>query len=44
VAGNSIRIDAARSQPDGEQTRLTGSYQGPLGLLALAVGALLHFI
>jgi hypothetical protein len=44
VAGNSIRIDAARSQPDGEQARLTGSYQGPLGLLALAVGALLHFI
>lgn len=45
VAGRPIRIDAARSgQPDREQTRLTGSYQGPPALLALAVGALLHFI
>jgi hypothetical protein len=45
VAGNSIRIDAARTrQPEGEQTRLTGSYQGPPALLALAAGALLHFI
>jgi hypothetical protein len=45
VAGTSIRIDAARTrQPDGEKTRLTGSYQGPPALLALAVGALLHFI
>ena len=45
VAGNSIRIDAARTrQPDREQTRLTGSYQGPPALLALAAGALLHFI
>ena len=45
VAGNSIRIDAARTrQAEGEQTRLTGSYQGPPALLALAAGALLHFI
>jgi hypothetical protein len=45
VAGNAIRIDAARTrQPDREQTRLTGSYQGPPALLALAAGALLHFI
>jgi hypothetical protein len=45
VAGNPIRIDAARTrQPEGEQTRLTGSYQGPPALLALAAGALLHFI
>jgi hypothetical protein len=45
VAGNAIRIDAARTrQPDDEQTRLTGSYQGPPALLALAAGALLHFI
>jgi hypothetical protein len=45
VAGNPIRIDAARvRQPEGEQTRLTGSYQGPPALLALAAGALLHFI
>jgi len=45
VAGNSIRIDAVRTrQPEGEQTRLTGSYQGPPALLALAAGALLHFI
>ena len=45
VAGNPIRIDAARTrQPDGEQTRLTGSYEGPPALLALAAGALLHFI
>lgn len=45
VAGTSIRIDAARTrQPDGEKTRLTGSYQGPPALLALAAGALLHFI
>jgi hypothetical protein len=45
VAGNSIRIDAARTrQPEGDQTRLTGSYQGPPALLALAAGALLHFI
>jgi hypothetical protein len=45
VAGTSILIDAARiRQPDGEKTRLTGSYQGPPALLALAVGALLHFI
>jgi hypothetical protein len=45
VAGNSIRIDAARArQPEGEQTRLTGSYQGPPALLALVAGTLLHFI
>ena len=45
VAGNSIRIDAAQTgQAEGEQTRLTGSYQGPPALLALAAGALLHFI
>ena len=45
VAGNPIRINAARTrQPAGEQTRLTGSYQGPTALLALAAGALLHFI
>jgi hypothetical protein len=45
VAGNAIRIDAARTrQPEREQTRLTGSYQGPPALLALAAGALLHFI
>jgi hypothetical protein len=45
VAGTSIRIDAARTRPpDGEKTRLTGSYQGPPALLALAAGALLHFI
>ena len=45
VAGNSIRIDAARTRrPEREQTRLTGSYQGPPALLALAAGALLHFI
>jgi hypothetical protein len=45
VAGTSIRIDAARTRgTDGEQTRLTGTYQGPLALLALIAGALLHFI
>ncbi len=45
VAGTPIRIDAARTrQPDAEKTRLTGSYQGPPALLALAAGALLHFI
>jgi hypothetical protein len=45
VAGIPIRLDAARTrQPDGEKTRLTGSYQGPPALLALAAGALLHFI
>jgi hypothetical protein len=45
VAGTPIHIDAARTrQPDGVQTRLTGSYQGPPALLALAAGALLHFI
>lgn len=45
VAGTSIRIDAARTRdPHGGQTRLTGSYQGPPALLALATGALLHFI
>jgi hypothetical protein len=45
VAGTPIRIDAARTHgPDGTQTRLTGSYQGPMALLALTAGALLHFI
>jgi hypothetical protein len=45
VAGAPIRIDAARARgPDGEQTRLTGTYQGPPALLALTAGALLHFI
>jgi hypothetical protein len=45
VAGSPIRIDAARtSQPEGEQTRLTGSFHGPTALLALVAGALLHFI
>ena len=45
VAGAPIRIDAARTRgPDGGQTRLTGSYQGPPALLALAAGAFLHFI
>ena len=45
VAGTPIRIDAARTHgPDGEQTRLTGGYQGPPALLALTAGALLHFI
>jgi len=45
VAGTPIRIDAARTrEPDGVQTRLTGSYQGPPALLALAAGAFLHFI
>jgi hypothetical protein len=45
VAGVPIRIDAARTRgPDGEQTRLTGTYQGPPALLALTAGALLHFI
>jgi hypothetical protein len=45
VAGTPIRIDAARTRgPDGEQTRLTGSFQGPPALLALTAGALLHFI
>ena len=45
VAGTPIRIDAARTgPPGGEKTRLTGSYQGPPALLALAAGALLHFI
>lgn len=45
VAGTPIRIDAERTgQPDGARTRLTGSYQGPPVLLALAAGALLHFI
>jgi hypothetical protein len=45
VAGTPIHIDAARTrQPDAEKTRLTGSYQGPPALLALAAGALLHFI
>ncbi len=45
VAGIPVRVDAARTrQPHGEQTRLTGNYQGPPALLALAAGALLHFI
>jgi hypothetical protein len=45
VAGIPVRIDAARTrQPHGGQTRHTGSYQGPPALLALAAGALLHFI
>jgi len=45
VAGTSIRIDPARTrQPSGEQTRLTGSYEGPPVLLALVAGALLHFM
>jgi hypothetical protein len=45
VAGAPISIDAARTRgPDGGQTRLTGSYQGPPALLALATGAFLHFI
>jgi hypothetical protein len=45
VAGIPIRIDAARTRrPNGTQTRLTGSYQGPMALLALTAGALLHFI
>jgi hypothetical protein len=45
VAGAPIRIDAARTHgPDGGQTRLTGSYQGPPALLALTAGVLLHFI
>lgn len=45
VAGSPIRIDAARTrQPEGQQTRLTGSFQGPPALLALAAGTLLHFI
>jgi hypothetical protein len=45
VARTPIRIDAARTRdPHGGQTRLTGSYQGPPALLALATGALLHFI
>jgi hypothetical protein len=43
VAGTVIRIDAERTrQPDGGQTRLYGSYEGPPELLVLAVGALLH--
>jgi hypothetical protein len=41
VAGTSIRIDAAWTR---EQTRLTGSYEGPPALLALVAGALLHFM
>jgi hypothetical protein len=45
VAGTSVRIDAARTrQPDGDQTRLTGSYSGPPPLLGLIAGALLYFI
>jgi len=45
VAGSPIRLDAARTRhPDGDMTRLTGSYQGPPALLALTAGALLHFI
>ena len=45
VAGAPISIDAERTRgPDGGQTRLTGSYQGPPALLALATGAFLHFI
>jgi hypothetical protein len=45
VAGSPIRIDATRTrEPEGEQTRLTGSYEGPTALLALAACALLHFI
>jgi hypothetical protein len=45
VAGNPIRIDAARTRrPGADQTRLTGSYEGPPALLALTAGALLHFI
>jgi len=43
VAGSAIRIDAERTRrPDGGQTRLTGCYQGPLELLVLVAGALLH--
>ena len=45
VAGQPVRIEAARtSQPGGTLTRLTGSFAGPPELLALAAGALLHFI
>jgi hypothetical protein len=45
VAGTPISIDAERiREPDGGQTRLTGSYGGPPALLALATGAFLHFI
>jgi hypothetical protein len=45
VAGAPISIDAARTRgSDGGRTRLTGSYQGPPALLALTVGAFLHFI
>jgi len=45
VADAPISIHAARTRgPDGGQTRLTGSYQGPTALLALATGAFLHFI
>lgn len=45
VAGSPIRLDAARTRhPDGDMTRLTGSYQGPPAVLALTAGALLHFI
>jgi len=45
VAGAPIRVDATHAPgPDGGQTRLAGSYQGPRALLALTAGALLHFI
>lgn len=45
LAGAAIRLDATRTRlPDGDSTRLTGSYAGPMGLLALAAGAFLYFI
>jgi hypothetical protein len=45
VARNPIRLDAARiRRAEGAQTRLTGSFHGPPALLAIAAGALLHFI
>jgi hypothetical protein len=45
VAGHAVRLDAVRTdQPEPGQSRITGSYQGPPALLALAAGALLHFL
>lgn len=45
VAGAPLHIHVARSRgTDGGHTRLSGNYQGPPALLALAAGAFLHFI
>lgn len=45
VAGRPVRIDATRDGlPGDRRTQLTGSYEGPHELLAVAAGALLYFL